>query len=60
MFPEEDMHFKVPENAYFMMGDNRNNSKDARYWDNTYVYRNKLVAKVQFRYWPFNKMGKLE
>lgn len=25
-------HFEVPENCYLMLGDNRNNSSDARYW----------------------------
>lgn len=57
MFPEEDMHFEVPEDSYFMMGDNRNFSYDARYWDNTYVHRDKIIAKVKFRYWPLNKIG---
>ncbi|MDO4938915.1 MAG: signal peptidase I [Lachnospiraceae bacterium] len=54
MYPgEEPMHFEVPENAYFMMGDNRNYSADARYWDNTYVYKDKIIAKVGLKYWPF-------
>jgi len=46
------MHFEVPENAYFMMGDNRNCSLDARYWDNTYVYRDKIIAKCGIKYFP--------
>lgn len=50
MIPEEPMHFEVPEDSYFMMGDNRNYSSDARRWKNTYVKRDKLVAKVLFRY----------
>ena len=52
MVVEPEMTFTVPENAYFVMGDNRNESMDARYWHNTFVYRDKIIAKVYFRYWP--------
>lgn len=50
--------FEVPEDKYFFMGDNRNNSNDARYWENTYVDEDKIVAKVLFQYW--NKFKTIE
>ena len=50
--------YEVPEDSYFMLGDNRNNSKDSRYWQNTYVKRDKIIGKVKFRYYP--SIGKVE
>lgn len=47
-----DMEFEVPEDCYFFLGDNRNNSLDARYWEDPYISEDKLVAKVLFRYFP--------
>lgn len=47
----DNMEFIVPEDCYFMMGDNRNNSKDSRYWKNTFVSKDKILAKAIFRYW---------
>lgn len=47
-----ELHFEVPEDCYFMMGDNRNNSRDARYWNNPYISKDKMIAKVLFRYFP--------
>ncbi len=47
--------YTVPENSYFMLGDNRNNSRDARFWNNTYVTKDKIVAKVLFRYFDGEK-----
>ena len=58
MIPEEPAHYEVPDGCYFMLGDNRNYSADARVWQNTYVKKEKIVAKVLFRYFP--KIGKIE
>ena len=53
----ETLYYIVPENSYFVMGDNRNNSKDSRYWKTTnYVTKDKIVAKVLFKY--FNMQDK--
>ncbi len=47
--------FRVPEHAYFMMGDNRNNSNDSRFWMTHYVDRDLIVGKASFRYWPLTE-----
>lgn len=52
MEPEPPQHYEVPEDSYFMMGDNRNNSNDSRRWNNKYVKRDKIIAKVLFQYFP--------
>lgn len=45
--------YVVPEDSYFVLGDNRNNSEDSRYWRTTnYVTKDQLVGKVIFRYYP--------
>lgn len=44
--------YNVPEGCYFMLGDNRDESKDARFWDNTYVKKEKIVGKAWFKYYP--------
>lgn len=48
--------YTVPDGCYFVMGDNRNNSKDSRYWEHTFVTEDEILGKAVFRYWPLNKM----
>ncbi len=52
-------YFEIPEGSYLMLGDNRNDSWDARYWENTYVKREKILGKAVVIYWPFEDIGKL-
>ncbi len=42
----------VPEGAYFMMGDNRNNSADSRYWHQPFVYEDKILGEAAVEYFP--------
>ncbi len=44
--------YTVPLGSYFVMGDNRNDSWDARYWNKKNVEKKKIIGKVKFRYFP--------
>lgn len=44
--------YKVPEESYFMLGDNRNYSEDSRYWENKFVSKDKILGKAIFKYFP--------
>jgi signal peptidase I len=47
--------FMVPQDNYFVMGDNRNNSTDSHYgWT---VTRENIVGEVWLRIWPFSNWG---
>lgn len=56
----KDGHFEVPADSYFMLGDNRNRSRDSRFWNNPYVAKDKILAKASVRYWPLNRISLIQ
>lgn len=46
----KNMQFEVPMGQYFLLGDNRGNSYDSRYWSDPYIDREEIVGHVFFRY----------
>ncbi len=56
-FMVEDIKFpiQIPKDMYFLLGDNRNNSEDSRYFG--MIHRDAIYAKSLVRVWPLNRLG---
>lgn len=46
----------VPKNCYYLLGDNRNNSEDSRFWRNPFMNMKYIIGKPYLIYWPLNKI----
>ncbi len=53
-FGQEDQKIDVPEDSFYVLGDNSSGSRDSRYWG--FVPKKRLVGKAFLIYWPFKRI----
>ncbi|ABM71786.1 Signal peptidase I [Prochlorococcus marinus str. MIT 9515] len=49
---------RVPKDHFLVLGDNRSNSWDGRYWPGgKFLHKKEIIGKAYFRFWPLNNFG---
>lgn len=50
--------FIIPDGHYFMMGDNRGNSQDSRFWG--FLPQDRIIGRANFMFWPISRINVLK
>ena len=54
----EFKNIKVPKDHVLVLGDNRSNSWDGRYWPGSkFLHQKDIIGKAYLRFWPLNSFG---
>ncbi len=57
-YGREGERVMVPQDCYYVLGDNSASSRDSRYWG--FVERKDILGKAMVIYWPLTRIRKLE
>jgi len=51
-------NLKVPKDHFLVLGDNRSNSWDGRYWPGgKFLHKKEIIGRAYLRFWPLAKIG---
>ena len=60
MSPCRTLNVTVPQGSVLVLGDNRRNSWDGRFWPGgAFLPEREIIGRAVFRFWPLNRFGLL-